>query len=443
MKLLLLLVSLLLTTGVFAQIKIPLPDSIIHTHCINDTTIEYDILVPSGIDNTMTASFIIFFDPHGRPSYPMNLYRDIASELGLGFIGFCNSKNGDTYNSIADRFAVFWKDISDRFQLKPEQLAFCGFSGGAKVSAALSLQFHPSLLIACGADPGINSSEFIRVGQQSIFFIGTRDFNFNMLFAFRQAYEASPLFHLIINPSKHQWPSADEIKLAFFYFLLKNESISESKRASITDSLKVMLEKRISNPSLEPIAKMDAINDAIYLLGPYYDVSEFVKQATLLNSDSAYIMNVVHFSEILKNSITSQKELINALNTKDTLWWSARLTQMALDTSRTIDIMHSDSQHRLFAFLGILMYSMINQSLAQLDLINSAKFLWIYQKIEPNNADMMLFYARYYALMNDCANCNKMLSKWMTTNPPNPENVLNDTLYNRCRKLLPMFPRFY
>lgn len=417
-----------------------IPDSIVHYRCLSDTTIEYEVFLPLNYDKLQNTSFIIFFDPHGKPSFPINLYKNIATELGLGLIGFCNSKNGDAYNAIASKFSIFWNDIDQRFHINRDQIAFCGFSGGAKVSAALSLQYHPSLLIACGADPGISSSEFIRAEQQSIFFIGTRDFNFYLLFAFRQVYESSPLFHLIINRSKHQWPLPSEIKLAFYYFLLKNKSFSEINEIRILESFKNQLDKRILqlDSMHEFMAKMDAINDAIYLLNPYMDVSNYIEEASQLNTDSAYISNVIHFTEILKESNESQKELINALNTKDTVWWSAKLSRMATDTTNPTDNAFCDSQHRLFAFLGILMYSMTTQSIANKELTAAAKYLWIYSRIEPNNPDMLLNYAKYYALQKECFKCQAILKLWINTTPINQESILKDTLFNRCLKEFPI-----
>ena len=92
----------------------------------------------------------------------------------------------------------------------------------------------------------------------------------------------------------------------------------------------------------------------------------------------------------------------NSIDIKDITWWNNELKYIR-NKSEKRDVISADSYARTLAYLGIVMYSKLNQAVAgrgRTDLI--PKYLQLYEMIDANNPDLYFFKAVYqYARGND------------------------------------------
>lgn len=189
----------------------------------NATTDSFALYLPKGFDTSVPHSIIVFFDPHGDGSVPLEKYKDLADKNNTILAGSNTSRNGASLQegvSIAGRLIA---DLSHRYKLDGTHITFCGFSGGAKV-AMMAANSIPTVthVIYCGAVvPMQNFSRPISF----LGIAGTHDMNYSDLLLFHQGLSATYPHYLIEWNGKHEWPEASVFQNAFLPF----SSIAKNK----------------------------------------------------------------------------------------------------------------------------------------------------------------------------------------------------------------------
>ena len=194
----------------------------------------FALYLPKGYTDSSKLPAIIFFDPHGDGTVPLNLYHDLADQYHYILIGSNSSKNGMPLDQLRAIAYNLFSEAKTRLSIDPSKIALAGFSGGAKV-ALLSAASNPEVanVIYCGAKVDITPTHPISL----LGFAGLRDMNYSDLVLFEQGLHAIPgikQHYLIEWQGKHEFPSAVAFKDAFIFLNTGTVENYDKKGVTIT-----------------------------------------------------------------------------------------------------------------------------------------------------------------------------------------------------------------
>ena len=205
-----------------------IPSTLLHM----DAGESFALYLPKGYTDSSKLPAIIFFDPHGDGSLPLNLYHELADQYHYILIGSNTSKNGIPLDQTRALANNLFNEAKSRLSIAPGKITFCGFSGGAKV-ALLSGADNPEVanIIYAGSKTDITPTHPLSL----LGFEGIRDMNYTDLVLYEQGLKTFPYKHFLIEwQGKHEFPSAETFKDAFI--LLNTGSIDnyDKKQYTIT-----------------------------------------------------------------------------------------------------------------------------------------------------------------------------------------------------------------
>lgn len=199
----------------------------------NTPTQSFALYMPKTFSDSATIPVaIIFFDPHGDGTVPLNLYKDLADQYRVILFGSNSSKNGMDMMETKAIAANLLNDACARFGMLKENVTYCGFSGGAKV-ALLSAAESPGIkrVIYCGAAVPIDPTHPLSL----LGFAGTKDMNYTDVVAFDRGLQGGRLEHYLVQwQGKHEFPDAKTFKDAFEWLGSGTITGYEKKQATIS-----------------------------------------------------------------------------------------------------------------------------------------------------------------------------------------------------------------
>ena len=209
-----------------------------------DAAESFALYLPKGYTDTSKLPAIIFFDPHGDGTVPLNLYHDLADEYHYVLIGSNTSRNGIPLDQTQAIAVNLFSESKSRISINPSKITYCGFSGGAKV-ALLSGASNPEIanIIYAGAKVDITPNHTIAL----LGFAGLRDMNYSDLVMFeRETLAKLPFKHYLIEwKGKHEFPTADVFRDAFIFLNTGTVENYNKKQVTITsDQLKAEQDKK-------------------------------------------------------------------------------------------------------------------------------------------------------------------------------------------------------
>ncbi|HLP20425.1 MAG TPA: hypothetical protein VK174_08995 [Chitinophagales bacterium] len=219
-----------------------------------DSTQSFALYRPKAFTEEMVLPVIIFFDPHGDGTVPLNLYMGLAEDFGLILIGSNNSKNGmdlQQAKAIADNLV---NEAVSRFNVNKKKITLCGFSGGAKVALATAAA-NPavSTVIYCGAALPVQPNHPL----DFLGFAGTGDMNYTDVVSFNEGFKNSQHLHYLVEwNGRHEFPSAEVFRDAFTFIQTGSIDNYSSKQAGIT-SKDVAKEQARKHELLEAFTTQD------------------------------------------------------------------------------------------------------------------------------------------------------------------------------------------
>jgi dienelactone hydrolase len=216
----------------------------------------FALYLPKTYSDSAKLPVIIFFDPHGDGTVPLNLYKDLAEQFQYILIGSNSSKNGmdlQQCTAIADNLVT---EAEARFHVNQNKIAFCGFSGGAKVALlAAAGNAAVTSVIYCGAAAPLNTSHKLDL----LGFAGTRDMNYTDVVAFDQSIKGSPHIHYLIEwNGKHEFPKPEVFKDAFQF--LSTSTIEDYTKKHVTITQQKLIEEQIIKQQLIPAFQTQDLN---------------------------------------------------------------------------------------------------------------------------------------------------------------------------------------
>lgn len=214
----------------------------------------YALYLPKGYSDSTKLPCIIFFDPHGDGTVPLNLYKDLADKYNYVLMGSNTSKNGVAFEITNVLASNLIGEAYNRFSVDQNKICLCGFSGGAKV-ALQSGSTNPLIktIIYSGSKIELTPNHPITV----LGIAGTNDMNYTDLVSFDWDLSKTPIKHYLIEwNGKHEFPSAEVFNDAF-EFLNTGSIPNYDKKKVTTTKEKVEEEQNIKKTYVAEIQSKD------------------------------------------------------------------------------------------------------------------------------------------------------------------------------------------
>jgi hypothetical protein len=329
----------------------------------------------------------------------INHFRWAAEQYGFQVVALNNVQNNDP--KFQQHILQGITQAKQELQIDPKYIFLTGFSGGARMALNYALNNNTQGVIMMGAGPGNQSTAFpFPLAMIS----GMQDFNFaEQYYPISSPQVQNPDIITLHWKGKHEWPDSSTIADAVSFILYTSTAISE--------------EDIIRIPQLEK-AKAAQKNNNLFL---YFKELELISKTSTggmqeKTKTSIAAMqqgkNAQQYFQQFNNTLTAEQKrnqiYITELDERPLDWWKATIAKLDNLIAHD-DGINSDSYARTRAFLGILLYS---KTAAAVSGRGNAKllpkYLEVYELLEPENADLFFFKAKYaYALSdNDGAIAN-------------------------------------
>jgi predicted esterase len=181
---------------------------------------SYALYLPSHYSPNKKWPIVYVFDPDARGEIPVKLMQDAAERFGYLVVGSNNSRNG-SWKMETDAAQAMWNDTHTRFAIDDRAIYFAGFSGGARVAAALaqSCKCAAGVLLSGAGFPGVPPSRDVVFPVYAA--VGVYDFNYPELADLDEKLEAAGFPHVLRHfDGTHQWAPAEVMTEAFAWFEL-------------------------------------------------------------------------------------------------------------------------------------------------------------------------------------------------------------------------------
>ena len=96
-----------------------------------------------------------------------------------------------------------------------------------------------------------------------------------------------------------------------------------------------------------------------------------------------------------------QQNLANAVSVRDTEWWNTKILELKQRSANSESPEENLANQRLLNYLSLLSYMYADNALKNNKLIEAQKYLFIYEKADPDNTEVYYLKAVYYALQNN------------------------------------------
>ncbi len=252
----------LFSTPLFAQIPGQVVDTVV---CQADKNQSYALFLPSDYSDEKKWPIIYFFEPAARGSLPVELYSEVAEELGYILACTHNSRNGSYDRSFKAADAIFL-DTQKKLSIDFDQVIFSGFSGGSRLALSLAVISEAAYgVIGVGAaqppTPAymvMEKKDFKYVGL-----VGARDMNYLEHKSFKTHLNSLEMDNLLlVSNLTHRWPETNDFRLALLWmqddtdkFLSSIAEKIKSEKDSIPLSDVLDLRMLINDKSVNPDSK--------------------------------------------------------------------------------------------------------------------------------------------------------------------------------------------
>lgn len=345
---------------------------------------QYYITLPDKFNSNQSLPLVIIIDPHGDGLTALQKFRGALKGLPLVLAGSEKLKNN--YEGFEASLKNLHQDVLGKYPVDPQSVIVAGFSGGARMALYYGLKKPVEGIIMFGAGPGQLPDGL--QGKQLYTVSGTRDFNF--------VEQYRPLFSGIPNTTGylndyfreiHAWPPERYIREAVV-FCLREETEPYHHISNL-----------ISGEFLEEFDSLQNANDLFFagkaLEKAWYFATKSKQKDKLQGKIEAFEHNVAWFTsqkeieEYLKAEDRIKHQYVEKLADPDMEWWSGELDTLFINISESGNPVEKDYYYRLKGFLGIYLYTRINQVLMAKDPTDLPdRLLEIYERVEPQSEDL-------------------------------------------------------
>ena len=359
--------------------------------CETDASQSFALYLPESYSDSVKYPVMIFFDPHGEGSLPLNRYRSLAERFGMILMGSNDSKNGlqfDQTNALAGNLI---REAGSRFPADVKRIALAGFSGGAKVALVAS-SLHPELLavIYCGAAVPLATISQI---PPALGFAGLRDLNYAEVGnSSRELYEKKIAHALIEWEGKHEWPDAAVFEDAFYWCDFQSMRIQSIAINPATIRPFVNKTQQSLQHSPSAIAQVSLCTKAISFLQNIADVSALQKKLEVVTRSASFQSEMQSRQNLLQLENNLKENYAQCFESKDLSWWQQEIKRM-----RAVKGEQELMYQRLLGYLSLEAYSYSGNAIRQNDFALAQRFLGIYKLADPENSEQPFLQACLFA----------------------------------------------
>ena len=355
--------------------------------CLVEPDHQYYVALPDHYHSKQALPLVIIIDPHGDGLTALQKFRGTLEDLPLILIGSEKIKNN--YEGFEASLRNLYQDVLGKYPVDPQNVIVAGFSGGARMALYYGLKNPVEGIIMFGAGPGQLPAG--SQGKQLYAVSGTRDFNF--------VEQYHPLFSGIPNNTDymndyfrgiHAWPPERYIREAVVFCLRKEAEPYQHVSHVLYDEF------------LQEFDSLQNANDLFFagkaLEKAWYFAARSKQKNRLLGKIESFEHNVNWFTsqreieEYLKAEERIKRLYAEKLADPDMVWWSGELDTLFMNIEGSGNPVETDYYYRLKGFLGIYLYSRLNQVLMAKDPTDlPERLLEIYERVEPQSEDLVRF----------------------------------------------------
>lgn len=366
-----------------------------HVSLKSDSSLSYAIYIPANSKVKHPPAFL-FFDPHGHGDIPVMRYKELADRFGILLIGNNNSSNAAPMNTISSNLKLLLAELNSTFTIKEKDIAFWGFSGGAK--AAMYNAGLNNGISYCIYGGSVINRQHDNIEQLG--FNGKQDMNYTDLLGYAAQQKDNPRHLQIEFDGIHAWPDTTSAADAFRWLLLKKMMHKElvSDKAFIAQTV-ATYKKQISS-LMQSNHYTDAYltcNKSLKLLQSLTETSYFTSKKSFISTQPLFKKQLQDLQASLDIETSIKTKYQTDLITRDTLYWRKEIAELQILSNTD----KSGTYSRLLGFLSLASYSYANRAFQTQDMSSLERLLFIYQHADPSNPEQAFMRAKLHVLKNE------------------------------------------
>jgi pimeloyl-ACP methyl ester carboxylesterase len=364
---------------------------------------RYHILVPDNPDQSKGLPLVIVLDAHGDGRMAVNKFQNAVLNFPCLVAGSDLIRNN--FAGFESAIKQLLDDIMKKYPVDQQQIIISGFSGGARMAYYFALHYPVRGVLMCGAGPGQEKPSC------PVYAIsGMGDFNFSEQYvhpsvgAFSDDRINSDYFHGI-----HEWPQPQQLSdalLLLFRDLPGLDPIRKKRSEDLiqaADSLANSGDQIMAWKALEKSAKLSLGSKG---------KNRALQQGEVLLKNSSFLESIRTLERDLNEEKRLQQEYYHRLLTADTGYWKNELNALNDQLTTSDNGLEGDHYLRIKGYIGILLYSVINQMIHSDPGNPRLKvMLDVYALAEPENPDVYYFKALHAYRSGDKESCMQDLSR--------------------------------
>ncbi len=352
-------------------------------------SVIYEIFIPK-IDTKCTdRPLLIVIDPHGNGKLAINKFRQAAEDFNCILVASNTIKNGSqdyvsTINLLID-------DAREKY-VSGKVLLLAGFSGGARMVLNYAQYFPVSGVISCGALASPDQFKEINIPVMCI--IGMTDFNFVEAAQYIFNPEKAPKsLSIQFTEDTHAWPGTTILRNALGLLLLNLKNCPEC--ASLNLQMKEFVKTQKNR--YDSLVNLEKYIEAALLARNFVKMGDksFEERLDKLEYNPEFNNALDQLRESIRFELTVRNAYYSALQEENAVWWEQEIKSLSRNIANENDPYRRYALKRIKGFLGIMCYSLSNNSLRNNDLDTAKRILAIYRIVEPENPDMFYFSALF------------------------------------------------
>lgn len=357
--------------------------------CKTNQSVSYALYLPNKWNGKKKIPVAFIFDPHADGALPIGLYKNLADKYQYIFVASNNSRNGLPWDTITAIANTLMREVYEKYPVDSTRIYTMGFSGGARVAAALAIARHDIRAVTAIGAGFQNSNANLTYNFDFFGMAAHGDFNLTEMESLDQMLNQTTMPHYIhLYDGAHEWASADEMENAFVW-----HEFQAMKRTGRMDN---SLVKDYTKKSVAKIAVAKKRNDVVGMFNStvrlvkftegLQDVSLYQKQWQQLADSAPVKLLEQQRQHLQQEEIGLTKQYWKNLKTQTLKWWKLEITKIKKVASKKRNE-YSRMNQRILGFLGLAVYMQASDAVKKADVANAEKLLNIYQWLEPDNAE--------------------------------------------------------
>ncbi len=405
--------------------------------CKDAKNYSYALYLPQQWDSTKSFPSIFLFDAHARGIKICMLFKDLADKYSYILAASNESKNGIAFENSDDMYSNILNDLSTHVKIDRNRIYCSGFSGGGKIACMLA-QKHNEIkgIIALSGAVTLQNFE----NNSKLFMIsiaGNKDFNYSDLLMEHNAYTKKGIRNqFIVFNGKHEYPSQNALEEAFIYIqskAIEDKLISYTKKSidSLATSYNSIIQSRKEASAFDLGSIYQRMINALSNIRPLPNENQ--KLTNIINT-TAYKMASSNLEKAIQEEAQTKEELANNITTKDKTWWIGQLNRLNSMSNNKNNQQLALKADRLKAFISMLCYMQVQSSINHQNIQKAAEFLTIYEKADPENADVFYFKAIINKQLKPTENIIPLLQQSVKLGFSDADQLMNEALFDDIKQ---------